>query len=73
MLKFFRFTGAKIIQNKLVKKAKIQFKPMQLGDVQKTYADIDKSRKMLGFNPKTNIEKGVASFIDWLKDFHNYN
>ena len=62
----------KIIQEKLGKKAKIQYKPMQLGDVEKTFADIDKSRKMLGFNPKTNIAKGIGNFIDWLQEFYNY-
>ena len=62
----------KIIQEKLGKKANIQYKPMQLGDVEKTFADIDKSRKMLGFNPKTNIAKGIGNFIDWLQEFYNY-
>ena len=61
----------KIIQEKLGKKANIQYKPMQLGDVEKTFADIDKSRKMLGFNQK-NIAKGIGNFIDWLQEFYNY-
>ena len=32
----------------------------------------DKSRKMLGFNPKTNIAKGIGNFIDWLQEFYNH-
>ena len=58
-----------IIENKLEKKAQVNFKPMQLGDVKKTFADIDKSKTMLDFNPSTNIELGISNFIDWFKDF----
>ena len=43
-----------------------------LPDVGAIIADIDKSRKMLGFNPKTNIAKGIGNFIDWLQEFYNY-
>ena len=61
-----------IIQEKLGKKAEIHYEPMQLGDVEKTYADIEKSRKMLGYSPKINIDVGIGKFIDWLQDFHKH-
>ncbi|KAL3936226.1 MAG: hypothetical protein SGBAC_008410 [Bacillariaceae sp.] len=43
---------------------------MQKGDVPVTYADITKARRMLGYNPSTPIEKGIAEFVTW---FHEAN
>ncbi|MBX3728771.1 MAG: GDP-mannose 4,6-dehydratase [Candidatus Sumerlaeia bacterium] len=39
--------------------------PMQPGDVPATYADIERARTKLGFEPRTTIEEGVARFIEW--------
>lgn len=58
------------IEKNLNKKAKIKLKPIQPGDVEKTFADISKAKKMLGFDPKTKIEKGVENFIDWYKEYY---
>ncbi len=60
-----------IIEKKLGKKAKMQLKPMQPGDVKQTFADIEKSKDMLNYNPKTDIEVGIHSFIDWYLDYVN--
>ena len=54
-------------ENTLGIKAKKQLFLIQPGDVERTYADISKSRKMLGYDPQTNFEEGVAKFINWLK------
>ena len=59
-----------IIEKYLNKKAKIKYLGMQLGDVQKTYADIDHSKKKLGYSPKTSIKEGVLKFIEWYNDYH---
>lgn len=56
-----------MLEKTLGVKAKKEFLPMQPGDVEKTYADISKSRKMLGYNPKINFEEGVARFINWIR------
>lgn len=40
---------------------------MQPGDVEKTYADISKAKKLLGYEPKTSFEDGIAKFIEWYK------
>jgi len=58
------------IEKNLKKKAKIKLKPIQPGDVEKTFANISKAKKMLGFNPKTKIEEGVKNFIEWYKDYY---
>ena len=42
----------------------IDRKPDQLGDVPVTYADIDKATELLGFKPKTDLEKGLMATWD---------
>ncbi len=37
----------------------------QQGDVAVTYADISKAKKLLGYNPLTNLENGILSFYEW--------
>ena len=54
-----------LIEEHLGEKAKINYLPMQLGDVKETVADISKAQKELGFKPKTSIKDGVPIFIDW--------
>lgn len=49
------------------KKAKLTVLPLQPGDVQRTFADISKAKKTLGYNPATDFEKGIRFFIDWYK------
>ena len=53
------------------KKAKINKKRMQLGDVRHTYANIKESRKDLKFKPKTNLKDGLEKFVNWYKEYHN--
>jgi len=55
------------LENHLIKKAKINYLPMQPGDVITTYANIEKAKKILGYNPKWKFEDGVREFIRWLK------
>jgi len=62
------FIGA--IEDNLNMRAVREYLPMQPGDVQTTVADIDKIMK-LGYTPKTNIDTGVASFINWYKSHYN--
>lgn len=53
------------IENTLNRKAKIQYLPMQPGDVNRTCADISKSTNVLGYKPKTTFEEGIKKFIEW--------
>ena len=62
-------TMIRIIEKELNINAKIVFKDMQAGDVFKTYADIKKSSKMLGFKPKVSLQVGLKRTIDWYKSF----
>jgi UDP-glucuronate 4-epimerase len=41
---------------------------LQPGDVPQTFADISKARALLGYDPQTQIEKGILSFVEWWKE-----
>ena len=56
------------IERALGKKAKINHLPMQLGDVDRTYADITKANKLLGYKPSISFEEGVKAFVRWKKE-----
>ena len=43
---------------------------MQAGDVKETYADIEASRRDLGFEPKISIEEGIPRFVEWYRSYH---
>lgn len=59
-----------LISKKIGRKPKIKFKKLQLGDVVKTTADISNTKKILGYNPKTSLSKGVTAFINWYKKYY---
>lgn len=44
---------------------KIKKLPMQPGDVERTYADISKAKKMIGYVPKISFEEGINRFVKW--------
>ncbi len=58
------------IEKALEKKAIIDFKPMQPGDVEKTYADIDSLSNDFGYNPKYSIEEGINEFVAWYREYY---
>jgi UDP-glucuronate 4-epimerase len=58
------------LENALGLKATMTFEPMQPGDVARTYADIEASRRDLGFDPKTPISEGIPRFVDWYKNYY---
>ncbi|MGC2236945.1 MAG: GDP-mannose 4,6-dehydratase [Pyrinomonadaceae bacterium] len=57
-----------LIEENLGKKASIDRKPLQPGDVPQTFADISKARELLNYNPQTKIEAGIKKFTDWFKE-----
>ena len=60
----------KTIEEALGKKALIDYKPMQTGDVKATFADIKDLADAVGFAPKTSIEEGIPRFVDWYKEYY---
>lgn len=53
------------IEKHLNKKAIINRLPMQPGDVERTYANIDKAKKLLEYKPTTKFDDGIKKFIKW--------
>ena len=60
----------KCLEKTLGKKAKINFLPLQPGDVLDTYANINNLSEKFNYQPKTSIEDGVFKFIKWYKDYY---
>ena len=60
-----------LLEDALGIKAEVILKPMQMGDVQETYADITASQRELGFQPTTSIKDGIPQFIDWYRWYHD--
>jgi UDP-glucuronate 4-epimerase len=56
------------IENALGKKAMREQLPPQPGDVERTYADVTKAAKDLGYKPSTSIQDGLKKFTTWLRD-----
>ena len=54
-----------LLENALEKKAKVQRKPPQAGDVRITYADISRAKKELDYAPTIPVEQGIRGFIEW--------
>ena len=50
---------------------KIKQLPMQPGDVDRTYADISKTKKIIGYQPKTTFKEGIENFVKWYKENEN--
>ena len=59
-----------MLEKSLGKKARMNLLPMQPGDVQETYADVDDLARDVGFHPATPIEEGVAKFVDWYREYY---
>ncbi|WP_066834355.1 NAD-dependent epimerase/dehydratase family protein [Rufibacter ruber] len=49
------------------KEPQIEYLPMQPGDVDITYASIDKATKLINYNPQTPIEAGLKKFVEWYR------
>ncbi|MDB5702735.1 MAG: protein CapI [Sphingomonadales bacterium] len=58
-----------LIENACDKKAELNFKPMQDGDVHETFADIDAIANDLGYAPTTPIDSGIPAFVSWFRNY----
>ena len=59
-----------IIEKTVSIKAKIEYLDIQPGDVEKTFANIDYSKRKLNYEPKISIEEGIPKVIEWYKSYH---
>ncbi len=53
------------IETAMNSKAKIIKLNDQPGDVKQTCADISKAQKLLGYQPRVNIDHGIENFVNW--------
>ena len=59
------------IEDALGKKAKIDYLPLQAGDVPATYADVSDLMADTGFKPSTPVPEGIQNFVDWYRDYYS--
>lgn len=57
----------KLLEERLGMQAQVQYTDPVPGDVPITYADVTKSKSVLGYNPQTKINDGLTKFVDWFK------
>ena len=60
------------LEKALGKKAKLEMKPMQPGDVKATYADTTALQRAVGFAPSTPLATGLARFAEWFKAYYGF-
>lgn len=58
------------LENFIEKKANIEYRPMQAGDVYRTYADISDLVEDFDYAPNTPIETGLSNFIKWYRSYY---
>ena len=47
---------------------KIKQLPMQPGDVDRTFADVSKAKRLIGYEPKVSFKEGINNFVKWYKE-----
>ena len=57
------------LEKAIGKKAILDKKPAQPGDVERTYADLSRSSKELGYSPKISISEGLKRFVAWFNEY----
>ena len=53
----------------LGKKAKINFLPLQMGDIPDTFANIDNLNLDFDYKPSTSVDEGIDNFVEWYKSY----
>jgi UDP-glucuronate 4-epimerase len=56
------------LQQALGLKAKLRFLPHQAGDMEITFADISRARRLIGYNPQKPFKEGIRLFAEWFKN-----
>jgi UDP-glucuronate 4-epimerase len=57
-----------LLEKELGQQAVVDRQPTQPGDVPQTFADIEKARRLLGYDPQTQIEDGIHRFVQWFRE-----
>jgi len=60
--------GIATVEEILQTKIATERKPPRAGDQSRTKANIDKARKLLGYNPQTGLREGLEAQVEWFKN-----
>ena len=60
--------GIEIVEKILGKKIRLEVKPRRPGDQFRTLANIQKAKKLLGYDPKTSLKEGLRLQVEWYKE-----
>lgn len=63
-------TYIELIEKALGKTTHKELLPLQPGDVEHTFADVDDLVRDTGYTPAMPIEEGIKRFVGWYKDFY---
>ncbi len=55
----------RLIEALIGKKAKLEHHPFHPADVRKTWADIRKAKRLLGWRPQATFRQGISALVDW--------
>ena len=59
------------VEKALNKTAVKEFLPLQDGDLENTYADVNDLTDIFNYKPNTQIETGISKFIEWYNRYYN--
>ena len=59
------------METSLGKEATKEMLPMQMGDVKRTWANVDGLIKDYEYKPEIKVEEGVRRFVKWYQEYHN--
>ena len=63
-------TYIELIEKAIGKSTQQELLPLQPGDVEHTYADVEDLVRDTGYAPRVSVEEGIQRFITWYKDFY---
>jgi UDP-glucose 4-epimerase len=59
---------AELVRKVTGAESEIRFEPKRAGEIYRSWADISKARRVLGFNPQVDLEQGITQTVDWYKE-----
>ena len=59
------------LENALGKEAEKELLPLQAGDVEGTFADVDDLVRDMNYKPKTKLENGMQNFVEWYEEYYS--
>ena len=57
----------RLIEDQAGKRSNLVDKPMPAADMEYTYANIDRAKELLGYEPTVSVEQGVKEFWNWYR------